>query len=287
MQGVFLEQPTDPHVQLRSTLLGWNALLPSPPAIRSNGSQSAEHLIRGCGLLDRLAQFGLCVLERDEPMTDREFIRLGSLLGNILPETDPSVQPHVDEQVILNVVSVHSDTNDVTRQPFAVNSLSLHTESSGRPLSHQPRYIVLMCVEPGEATAARTVLVPMTSVENMLSSEAIEVLTGTRYHRQGVPYLVRNVGNRRVFSFRDFVQEPLHWTHDRGAEDQTAIVNCALRELLAGMYSATDARAITWKTGLLVVIDNTYFFHGRAAAAGVAGLQRRRHLKRLRILERG
>jgi alpha-ketoglutarate-dependent taurine dioxygenase len=60
-------------------------------------------------------------------------------------------------------------------------------------------------------------------------------------------------------------------------------VDGALRDLLASMYAPGAASGVHWARGMVVIIDNTCFFHGRTAGRAAAS-SRRRHLSRLRIL---
>ncbi|WP_437913608.1 TauD/TfdA family dioxygenase [Sorangium sp. So ce302] len=235
-------------------------------------------------LLRELGERGLVAVQLDEPLSNDRFTTLGSLLGTASPETDPAVLPYVERGVILNLVAEHGRTEDVSLQPFATNPLTLHSEGSGRRAEEQPRYIVLMCRDPGdEGTAAQTVLVPMAAVAEGLSPDALATLEQTRYRRSpDGPWIARRVDGRWVFSFRDFLSQPLEWTHAGHAPSADAI-NGALRDLLASMYAPGAAIRVHWTRGKLVIIDNTFFFHGRTAGRS-AGSSRRRHLQRLRIL---
>lgn len=286
MNGLFLERSTDAHVQLRKAMLCGDAIHPGPATVLLPGVHSANQLTHAdCALWDRLHECGLLVLQLDGPLSDEEFIEFGSRLGFPLPETDPTVKPHVSAEVLLNLVSVHAHTTTVALQPFATNFLSLHTEGSGRPIGQQPRYLVLMCLEPGLETAAQTVLVPTETVETRLSPDAIATLSLTRYNNTGgSPSIVRDCDGRRIFSFRDFLSQPLEWLHC-GPDVHSKAINDTICELLAAMYSAEDVQGIHWRRGLLVILDNTFYFHGRTAATSNPGSESRRHLKRLRILK--
>nr|BBG06566.1 alpha-ketoglutarate-dependent dioxygenase [Streptomyces sp.] len=280
--GTFLTAADDPHVPLRERTLGNGTplrdLAPRPgPATGPHDALHAE-------VSDQLWRRGLAAVQLDEPLPNDRFTALGAFLGTAMPERDPAVRPYVEDEVILNLRSEHRRTDDVSLQPFAGNYLSLHTESSGGPVERQPRYIVLMCVAPGDASqGARTVLVPMRDVARRVAPRTTDVLSRTRYrHHPGVPTIARKAGDRWVFSFRDFLTDELHWTRE-GPEGDAVAVNDALRDLLAAMYAPGHARAVHWRRGLLVVIDNTYFFHGRTAGSA-APEARLRHLKRLRIV---
>lgn len=237
-------------------------------------------------VVEGLRDQGLVVVQLDEPLTRARFLALGASLGEMMPETDPAVLPYVEHRMILNLVSDGGRTSDVARQPFSTNALTLHSEGSGRGAVEQPRFIVLMCCDPGDAAAlAQTVLVPMTSVARRLTAAQLATLAQTRY-RTGrvVPALVREVDSRRVFSFRDFSAQALEWTYtsDDGTDDD---VNGAIRALLAAMYASEGASGLHWRRGTLVVIDNTFWFHGRTAGAATRA-EAPRHLRRLRIRAR-
>ncbi|MFI5819509.1 TauD/TfdA family dioxygenase [Streptomyces rishiriensis] len=228
-----------------------------------------------------LLRHGLGVVRLDDPLPNDSYLKLGSALGTPIDETAPAVQPYTEDGVVLNLRADAGITQDVSLQPFASNPLSLHSEGSGRSVANQPRYIVLMCVEPGDNSAS-TVLVPMAEVAVGMSDEDLRLLRATRYaDAPGVPPIVRSQGDHTVFSFRDFQQDTLRWVCEADGATQHA-VNGALGRLLARMYEARGASGVLWSRGLLVVIDNTRFFHGRTAGLPRAAA-RTRHLKRLRI----
>lgn len=281
-RGSFRASPSDPHLAPRERLLG-NATPLHGPTAAPLREQEADTRGLHQEVTEQLWRQGLAVVQLDQPLSPGRFRTLGDGLGTATPETDPAVQPFVQDGVILNLRSRHAPTAEVSLQPFARNSLSLHSESSGAEVSRQPRYIVLMCVNPGDETPhARTVLVPMREVARRLSPGTLELLSRTRYRDSpAAPPIARHVDGRWVFSFRDFLDQELRWTHDRPDTDPEA-VNAALRELLTAMYAPEDALAVRWRRGLLVVIDNTYYFHGRTAGAAAPPRQQR-HLQRLRI----
>ncbi|MBI0298321.1 TauD/TfdA family dioxygenase [Streptomyces sp. PRKS01-29] len=282
--GTFLAGAADPHSTPRERLLGNGVPLSEvtgrPRPDLTAGPPDALHQ----EVSEQLWRHGLAAVQLDEPLPNDRFTALGAFLGTAMPERDPAVAPYVEQEVILNLRSEHARTDDVSLQPFAVNHLSLHTESSGAPVDTQPRYIVLMCLAPGDAEqGARTVLVPMREVARRLAPETLAVLSRTRYRdRPGVPPIARRVGDRWVFSFRDFLADELQWSYEGPEEDATAVGD-ALRELLAAMYAPEHAQGLQWRRGLLVVIDNTYFFHGRTSGSATPEA-RRRHLKRLRVV---
>ncbi|GAA2206581.1 hypothetical protein GCM10009850_020390 [Nonomuraea monospora] len=267
----------------REKLLDGGGILPPPatPIIHATAAAFLDGPVRDA--LKCLASTGCAVVQLDEPLPARRFLAFGALLGEAMPEKDPAVLPYVEEEVILNLRREHATTADVSLQPFATNSLSLHTESSGRKAAEQPRYIVLMCVAPGhDPTASQTVLVPMAAVESRIGPQAAATLRVTRYrHSAEGPHLLRTVDGRPVFSFRDFLSQTLQWTHlGQDADD----VNRAVLSLLAAMYG-TSATGVHWARGMIVVIDNTFFFHGRTASPPAAAASAApRHLKRLRIM---
>ncbi|HEX7309077.1 TauD/TfdA family dioxygenase [Lentzea sp.] len=227
-----------------------------------------------------LRQHGAAVVELADTLSDEDFRAFGAHLGDAMPEIAPAVQPFVTDGVILNLVTRHAHTADTSLQPFAENSLSLHSEGSGRTAGEQPRYIVLMCEDPGaDPASAQTVLVSMSVVLQRLSAEDRAVLSRTRYaDLPAGETILREHEGREVFAFRDFLHDELKWVNE--GDDGDDAVDRALQALLAGMYES-GASGVLWRRGLLVVIDNTYFFHGRTA--GVSSPAHPRHLKRLRL----
>lgn len=277
--GTFLERDDHAHVPLRRAMLDSSAILPMPLGVvpapgAPRPSDVADAVAKG------LREQGAGLVQLDEPLSDADFVEFGAALGTATEETDPAVQPFVTDKVILNLVNRHERTADVALQPFAENSLSLHSEGSGRPLHEQPRYIVLMCCSPGaDPTSAQTVLIPMADVLDRLTPRQREVLSRTRYaHLPAGQTILREHGAGWAFSFRDFLGDALNWVND--ADDEPGEVDEAIRALLAAMYQP-GALGVHWSRGLLVVIDNARFFHGRTA--GVTSPLRPRHLKRLRI----
>jgi hypothetical protein len=273
-------------VALRHALLGAERMLPalSPSSVTAAASVTAQLQ----GELGKILQdTGVLCLQLDQPLSAPHFLELGKQLGAPLPETDAAVQRYVDEQFILNLVSEHRDTEDVSLQPFANNALTLHSESSGRPSGEQPRFIVLSCREPGVASSsAQTLLVAMKAVAGGLASDDLLTLSQTRYRSvRDVPTILRHVGDRAVFSFRDFLGQPLEWVCTRPGATASS-VNETLRRLLAAIYRHENAHAVHWRRGMLIIIDNTFHFHGRTASTA-AVTEPRRHLQRLRILPAG
>ncbi|MGW1061772.1 TauD/TfdA family dioxygenase [Micromonospora rubida] len=284
LRGSFLERPHDRHIPQRAELLGGRPLPPPelvPEPVPAGWPVGQVEAVLRC----QLTEHGLGLVDLGEPMTSAHLLELGHRFGEIMPETDPAVQPNVEDGRILHLISAEGDTADATRQPFATSALSLHTEGSGRPADGQPRYIVLMCLHAGDdENAAQTVLVPFAGVDERLRQTDREILAHVRYDRPGVPPIRRRVDGRPVFSFRDFQAETLRWVSDTDQFDAVAVRD-ALAALLAEMYGGGAARGLQWRRGLLAVLDNTYAFHGRSAAP-FHGSTRHRHLKRLRITDR-
>lgn len=284
-RGSFVERAEDRHPALRERLLHGRLLPPpeiEPLALRSRDLPDLPDLLADI-VRAQLDRYGLGLVQLDEPLPSVELLAFGCRLGRIMPETDPAVQPYVEARLILNLVNREGETTDTDRQPFATTALSLHTEGSGRPVDQQPRYIVLMCLDPGDdETAAQTVVVPFHAVDGRLSEQARAILDRVRYDRPGVPRIRRTVAGRTVFSFRDFQLDPLRWCCETGRYDP-AEVRAALTDLLEAMYDSGSARGLQWRRGLLAVIDNTQVFHGRTAAR-YRDSTAHRHLKRLRIV---
>ncbi|AUG77892.1 hypothetical protein CFP65_3085 [Kitasatospora sp. MMS16-BH015] len=285
MFGTFTPRPDHPHPGLRTRLLESGHELAEPAAHPAPAGLS--RLVPW--VREQVRDTGLALARLDEPLDAAEFLALGTELGEIGEETDPAVRPYVERGRILNLVSEQARTEDISLQPFSTGPLTLHSEGSGRPLTAQPRYIVLMCRDPGDdGTAARTVLVPMDTVASRLSPHHLRALHGTSYRdAPGVPPVARALGDRTAFSFRDFDRQPLHWRTTGQAPsgpDPAQAVNGAIAALLAAMYQPEAALGVRWRRGTLAVIDNTRFFHGRTAGRFGAGA--RRHLQRLRVTAR-
>lgn len=280
IHGTFLEAPRDAHVARRAALLEHSALPPSQ--LPSIVAPAATFLSDGRGLTKAaLDSHGLAVIQLDEPLSTTQFIAFGNALGTPIPERAPEIQQYVDDGVVLNLHTRFGPTRDVARQPFASNFLTLHSESSGRRVSEQPRYIVLMCVDPGESVRApQTVVVPMRGVVERLLPAAVSLLSQTRYAGRPGPPILRQEGGRWIVCFRDFQSHSLDWEHT--GPGGGAAVNDAIRQLLASMYAPQGALSVVWKRGLVVVIDNQFHVHGRSAGAFHPD-GRQRHLIRLRI----
>lgn len=284
MKGTFCEHPDHRHVALRARLLGADAFaLPDPPqAPRCDPASGSDELADTAAA--GLEQHGLAVLDLGRTLHDDAYLAFGRRLGHLAAEQAPAVAPYVGHSAILSIKGEHAATADTDLQPFAANWLTLHTESSRAPHHLQPRYISLLCVNAGlQHQAAATVLVPIPPLLQALPARARELLGGTRYDLPGAPQLIWKDGPATTLSIRDFHGDPLQWVHD-GPADRPAEVNAALADLYAAMYATAGTCAVTWRAGLLVVIDNTRYLHGRRASTG-QGPRRQpvRHLKRLRI----
>ncbi|MEH1016301.1 AMP-binding protein [Micromonospora sp. CPCC 206060] len=272
----------DPQLtRLRRALLEGGRVLPAAP---EPVATPADPAAVGAELTRQLAVRGIAVVSLPAPLGVDAFIELGHRLGRPVPERDPAVQPYVARGVVLNLVMSGGPTDDVALQPFAGGPLSLHSEGSGRPVSRQFRFIVLMCRErSGPDSEFQTVLVPMAQVARALLPRQLDILRHTRYHGQPeAPTIARDVGGRVVFAFRDFVDSVLHWECTLGGATE-AEVNDTLAALTRAMYAPAVPLGLTWSAGTVAVIDNTWFFHGRSAGRFLPGAGR--HLARLRLLE--
>ncbi|WP_424184739.1 TauD/TfdA family dioxygenase [Actinokineospora sp. G85] len=281
--GTFAEHPEDPHVAHRPRLLGGTSVWPMPDIpVRSAASVAyGAEAVRA-----DLAEHGIAVLDAASTATAAQLRALGESLGVPMPERAPAVQPYVEDGVVLNLVADQGHTADTDLAPFAKNFLSLHSEGSGRAAAEQPRHIVLTCVDPGDdAASAQTVLVPMARVADALTAEQLDLLSATSYAHlaESGPTIARHVEGRVVFSFRDFMSDPLEWVCAAPGPADGSDVAAALRALLTAMYTVEPA-GVHWRPGRLVVIDNTFSFHGRGAGSAAAG-SRHRHLRRVRVVD--
>jgi alpha-ketoglutarate-dependent taurine dioxygenase len=282
MHGTYLENEKDLHVIRRKQLLHDAEPIRGGELERFQFEASCFQESLTDDVLNTMLKSGLAILQLDELLTNEQFMALGAKLGSPMAETSPSVMPYVEDRVILNLRTEHNYTDNVNLEPFSENPISLHTESSGRRLEEQPRYIVLMCCVPGGGIGAQTVNVSMHCVEQHLEKDTIEILSRTSYRTGGhAPPLLRVESGRRIFCFRDFQTVPLNWQYGGRNVDSDA-VNRSIGRLLAAMYAPECAVGIKWARAMIVIIDNTYYFHGRTMASVASGPQR--HLKRLRII---
>ncbi len=179
MKGTFRQRPEQPHITLRRQLLDGSSSLSNPAPPRKASAADVE----GVGALaqEQLTEHGVVAISLDRPMTNREYLAFGALLGTAQLEHSPAVQPFVEEGVILNLVTCEPATSNPDLQPFAANWLALHSESSSLPIAAQPRFVSLMCLAADGDSAAETVLVPMRQVFDALTDEDRKLLANTRY----------------------------------------------------------------------------------------------------------
>jgi Taurine catabolism dioxygenase TauD, TfdA family len=280
VNGVFTQLPTHSFIALRRERLDERRSYTYPLTTGSAKAEDPDGL--AAAVSDRVKEHGLGLVQLDRPMTNDEYRDFGARLGTPQKERSPDVQPFVEEGVILNVVARTASTADPARQPFAANSLALHSESSGAAVDVQPRLIVLMCLSTGYSPiTGQTVAVAMRDVFDALSTRDRELLATTSYDHPGCPpSLLRLSAGHPVFSVRDFQATPMPWVH-RGPAKRPEEIDDALARLYTAMYSQPFL-GVEWRPGLLVVIDNMRHFHGRTAASAPTHGQMR-HLKRLRI----
>lgn len=230
-------------------------------------------------LAEGIAAVGIGFAHVAEPLAIADFIALGRRFGTPLPENDPAIASFVHESVVLSLQDdQRSDADQLT--PFTPRPLTLHTEGSRRPADQQPRFIILMCVDPGSAgDASQTVLVPVAPILAQLSEDELRTLSGVRETvvPGSVPF-VRWVDGRPRLSFRDLGEE--RYELESVADEQTT--ERAVTALVRACYSARPVNGTRWRRGDIVAIDNQRWMHGRTGAT-VEG-DRPRHLQRLRIV---
>lgn len=228
-----------------------------------------------------LGEAGVVRVRITGELTTEQFVTFARALGRPQPEVAASVAPYVEANVVLNLIAAHR-TASTDLQPFSEQSIRLHTERSGARPDDQPRYLAFYCVHsPSRLSGGQTLLLPMQRLIAALSADARAVLRTTTYvETDGAPPILRSIGRREVLAFRDFGPDPLRWrAAGHHLEEE---VNSRLRELTLAMYRRTPVYGITWAPGDLVVIDNTFFVHGRNRAVVPAGANPR-HLRRIRI----
>jgi hypothetical protein len=282
IRGTFTERPSDLHVRLRREMLGAGTHLHTPQvdSIRVASVRFPECVATEAQTA--VARDGLALISLDGPVGADQFLSFGRYFGCAVAERDPSVQRFVQHDVLLNLVSEYEYTSDTALQPFAANELLLHSESSRLPIAEQPRYIALLCTNPGaDPGQSQTVLVEMTDVAERLTKSERAILSCTRYaqNSHGPPILRAGI-DREIFSFRDFGSQALDWTYFGDKADAGAVQD-AFRALLVAIYGHR-ANGIRWAAGSLVIIDNMRFFHGRTRGA-TDSPSHRRHLMRLRL----
>lgn len=277
-RGSLPYSPQAGWVEARAERLRPDERRPTPAWFETQaGSASLTDRIGG-----QLAEHGLAGVRLDQPLELADFIRFGEWLGRPIPESDPSVATFVEQAVVLNLRG-EVDSGAVALAPFTTRELTLHTEGSRRPADGQPRYIVLMCLEPGD-DVAQTLLVPASAVLAALDATVIETLMRTRERVvDGSPPILREEAGTLVFSFRDLGEEPFDWESTATAAE----VEAALSALLTACYTVDSVYQSQWRRGDLLVIDNRRWFHGRSGAHRVRAAGRVRHLRRLRIAAAG
>lgn len=286
MHGTFIESTGAPHRQLRQAVLR-NLACTSPASfLTSKTTQACQATTALSEILPSLHAVGAATLQCERPLQNDELVTLGQQLGSLLPETAAPIQPYVESGVILNLRSYHRDTTDLHLQPFAANYITLHTECSTRPLSNQPRYLLLACVTPpNPLDGGNTLIVSMDAVHQQLSARHSAALKRIHSARApAAPSILHNNLGRPTFCFRDPESEAFPWRYEPQDPLLTpADIDEALTALLLAMYDSRALRRIPWQTGLIAIIDNTRFFHGRTAL-NFQHCHPPRHLQRLRIL---
>jgi len=251
--------------------------LPEPPgSVGPNGS-STQAL--AAAVTVGLGRDGLSLVRLPNPLDVADFIALGRTLGEPLPENDPVIASYVEASVVLSLRDdLRSDDDRLT--PFTPSALTLHTEGSRRPFDRQPRFIVLMCLDPGSAgEGSQTVLVPVPAIVDQLAEDTLAVLAATRETvLSDTSAFIRSDSGQVRLSFRDLGQE----TYEVESEYEERTVTTALENLLRACYLARPIFGTRWRRGDLVAIDNRRWMHGRTAAQPQYGTVR--HLKRLRIV---
>jgi hypothetical protein len=267
-------------VELRDPVLFPRSPLPEPDgfaAVRASPSEDWERAADA--LADGLAANGLGLAYVEEPLSIEDFIALGRRFGTPLRETDPAIAPFVHESVVLSLQDrLRSDADQLT--PFTPRPLTLHTEGSRRPAAEQPRCIILMCVDPGDAgDSSQTVLVPIGPIVEQLDDDDLRTLGGVRETVvPGSAPLLRRTEDQLRLSFRDLGEE----RYELESESDAATTRRAVTSLVRACYSARPVSGTRWRRGDIVAIDNRRWMHGRTGAS-TAG-SRLRHLQRLRII---
>ena len=204
---------------------------------------------------------------------------LGKQFGSLLAETDPATAAYVHNSVVLSLRD-ELRSSDSRFTPFTPGPLTLHTEGSRRPAEQQPRYIVLMCLDPGAAgDSSQTILTPIEQVVSGLTADDLWILERTRETVvEGTATFVRREGGQIRLSFRDLGAEPylLESPYD------PHIVAGALMSLVTACYAARPVLGTKWRRGDIIAIDNRRWMHGSTGAAPPNGHPR--HLQRLRIV---
>jgi alpha-ketoglutarate-dependent taurine dioxygenase len=275
-------QSTDTHVnKFRQHLLIEQQLdLPRAEVLMPENIQDFANL----QLKQYLKENHFCLIKLKKLLTNEEFLAFGTVLGTPIKEfaSDKVVAPYIENEVILNIISNNAVKDNPSSQPFTSRYLTLHTECSRRKAEDQPKYLVFMCCNSGHHSEAKTIMIPREKVLKALKPEEIAILKHTHY-AQDTPSLIREENDHLIFSFRDFYPEAMNWVY-KGKEEKTEEeINEAITSLLLKMYDPQNANGIAWEKGLIMVLDNRYFFHGKQKSNQIE-LTNTRHIKRLRII---
>jgi alpha-ketoglutarate-dependent taurine dioxygenase len=284
LSGVFHDSATGELEQLRRRVLDQPRWYAEPEWADQIECSASQLLVDDAPLRGSLARSGLVEVRLDRPLSSDELITLGRRLGSLLPESAAGVQEFVEQGVLLNVIAVHGSTENIDLQPFSDTALTLHTERSGAAFSHQPRFLVFLCLRtPEPDSGGQTLLVRGEDVYANLAPAHREVLRHTSYATGQAPPILYAHATGPRFSFRDFRGQHLHWRYDGPEQVDESVVNGAIQTLTAALYQPERVRGIWWRPSTMVVLDNTTAFHGRSAARRTTGANPR-HLQRLRVL---
>jgi hypothetical protein len=221
VQGRFIKSKSDAHFQLREELL--HKSVSHKPETEFPVLDPLDNDTIGIFQESLRDGNGICTFTFSREPSNSELIAISQQLGNPLPERSNDVAEFVEDVFILNIVNRFDCSAPMEMQPFSNAALTLHTESSGNPLSMQPRYIMFYCAKADiRGDDAATLIVPMPRVAEKLSDETLSLLAKTRYLRceQG-PHIVRATSHGPAFSFRDFgasaLDQPGYHRLDRSA----------------------------------------------------------------------
>src|SRR5215216_3120420 len=127
MNGIFdrgASQPLQGRRRRRLDQLRW---YPEPAALAGVDLPAADLLDRVDDWRSPLERGGAVKVRLDRALGVLEFIEVGRVLGELVVETAPAVQPFVEERVVLNLRNDLRTTPDTNLQPFAENAITLHT----------------------------------------------------------------------------------------------------------------------------------------------------------------
>jgi len=286
MQGTLTESQHESYARTRAALLRQREWFTSGIELVE---AKAECLQQASECLQReVKTHGLALAHFDRLLSNSDYIALASYFGAPMLQPNPKTQPWVDERVILNLRAEREETADVEwGLLFAENFIVLHTELALKPAAQQPRYILLLCVEPPLPDAGgQTIVVPMDAVARGLVPAHARALCRIHYARiPDAPPFLRIEDGRAVFSIRDPGGAALEWKYDDGDESCAGVdgVNAAIRSFLTALYDPDIIRGIPWQRNLLAVIDNRRVFHGRTFGGRPLNGGAPRHLRRIRV----